>query len=86
MGKLPELFFRRAGTANVSQRALKLFPLVYLLISALPTMIIFISLFQEITLYKGALLAAVLGFSLYSGIIRRQTLVSSKNQSGNQSK
>jgi hypothetical protein len=70
MGKLPELFFRQAGTTNVNQRALKLFPLVYLLISVLTTSIIFTSLFQEVTLYKCALLAVVPGFSLYSGIIR----------------
>jgi hypothetical protein len=77
MGKLPELFFKQTGTTNVNQRALKLFPLVYLLISALPTTITFISLIQEVTLYKGVLLAPILCFSLYSGIIRRQTLASS---------
>lgn len=76
IGKLPELFFRQAGTANVNRRALKLFLLVYLLLSALPITLIVISFFQEVVLYKVVLLAAVLAFSVYSGIIRRQTLVS----------
>jgi len=76
MGKLPELFFRRAGTANVNQRALRLFPFVYLLLSALPLTLVAISFFQEIAAYKVALLVAVLVFSVYTGIIRRQTLLS----------
>jgi hypothetical protein len=74
MGKLPDLFFRQIGTANVNQRALKLFPLVYLLLSVLPRGLIIISLFQAITFYKLALLGAVLAFSVYAGIIRRKTL------------
>ena len=74
IGKLPELFFRRAGTANVNRRALRLFPLVYLLLSVLPITFILISLFQEIAIYKVALLIAVLAFSMYTGIVRGQTL------------
>jgi hypothetical protein len=74
MGKLPELFFRKAGTTNVNQRAQRLFPFPYLLLSALPTVLTVGSLFQEITLYKVFLLTGVLAFSLYTGIIRRQTL------------
>ena len=76
MGKLPELFFKQSGTANVNRRALKLFPFVYLLLSALPITLIAVSFFQEITVYKVALLAADLAFSAYTGIIRRQTLLS----------
>jgi hypothetical protein len=76
MGKLPELFFKQVGTANVNRRALKLFPFVYLLLSALPITLIAISFFQEITVYKVALLAADLAFSVYTGITRRQTLLS----------
>ena len=81
MGKLPELFFRQAGTANVNGRALKLFPLVYLILSALPITLITISFVQETSVYKVALLAAILAFSAYTGITRRQTLLSpsSKN-------
>ncbi len=74
MGKLPELFFRKAGTENVNRRALKLFPLVYLLLSVLPTTLISISFFQEMAIYKAFLLASVVTFSVYSGVIRRQTL------------
>jgi hypothetical protein len=75
IGKLPELFFRQAGTANVNRRALKLFPLVYLLLSALPIALILISLLQEIAVYKFVLLIAVLAFSVCTGIIRRRTLL-----------
>jgi hypothetical protein len=75
MGKLPELFFRKAGTANVNHRALKLFPLVYLLLSALPITLIVISFFQEIAVYKVALLASVSAFSIFTGIVRRKTIV-----------
>lgn len=74
IGKLPELFFRQAGTANVNRRALRLFPFTYLLLSALPTILIVVSFFQDITPYKIALLATILAFSIYTGIVRRQTL------------
>jgi hypothetical protein len=76
IGKLPELFFREAGTANVNRKALRLFPFTYLLLSALPLTLIVISSFKETTVYKVVLLASVLAFSVYTGIIRRQTLVS----------
>jgi hypothetical protein len=75
MGKLPELFFRKGGTANVNRRALKLFPFVYLLLSALPAALLIVSLFQGMSLYKVALLAAVLAFSVYTGAVRRKTLL-----------
>jgi hypothetical protein len=74
MGKLPELFFRETGTENVNRRALKLFPLVYLLLSVLPITLISISFFQEMAIYKAVLLSSVVTFSKYSGVIRRQTL------------
>ena len=76
MGKLPELFFRKAGTANVNRRALKLFPFTYSLLSALPIALIVISFFQGTSVYKVALLTSIIAFSVYTGITRRQTLVS----------
>ena len=76
IGKLPELFFKKAGTANVNRRALKLFPFTYLLLSALPIALIVISLFQETAVYKVMLLVSVLAFSVYTGIIRRRVLLS----------
>ena len=74
MGKLPDLFFKQKGTANVNKRALKLFPFVYLLLSALPIALIAASLFQEISVYKLAILVPILCFSLVAGIIRRHTI------------
>jgi hypothetical protein len=76
IGKLPELFFKKAGTANVNRRALKLFPFTYLLLSALPVALIVISLFQETAVYKVVLLVSVLAFSVYTGTIRRRVLLS----------
>ncbi len=79
MGKLPELFFSKQVVVNVNRRALKLFPLAYLLLSVLPLILVVVSLFQEATVYKVALLVSVLAFSVYTGIVRRKTLVSQKS-------
>jgi hypothetical protein len=84
MGKLPELFFRQAGTANVNRMALRLFPFTYLLLSALPMILTVVSLFQEITVYKILLLAAILLYSVYTGIVRRQTLSNPFNKTKSQ--
>jgi len=74
MGKLPELFFRKAGTANVNRRALKLFPFTYLLLSALPILFVVVSLLQELAVYKVLLLVGLLAFSVYTGLVRWRTL------------
>jgi len=78
MGKLPAFFFRRAGTANVNRRALKLFPFVYLSLSVLPIALMTITTFQQIAAGKLALLAALLVFSIFTGIVRRQILFARK--------
>ncbi len=75
MGKLPELFFGKNGTANVNRRALKVFPFVYLLLSAVPIILTVISFFEEATAYKATLLATILAFSLYTGIVRAKILL-----------
>ncbi len=74
MGKLPDLFFRRAGTANVNRRALRLFPFTYLLLGALPIVLTVVSLTQDVTIYKTVLLAVLVVFSVYTGVVRGQTL------------
>ena len=70
MGKLPDLFFKKTGTVNVNRRALKLFPFVYLILSALPLTLIVVSFFQDTAIYKFVMLASILAFSVYAGIIR----------------
>ena len=75
MGKLPELFFKKGGTANVNRRALKLFRVVYLMLALVPVVALAGSVIQELLLYKVALLAVAIGFSVYTGTIRRATLV-----------
>ena len=75
MGKLPELFFRQKGTANVNRKALRLFPVVFIMLSLVPMFLIIFSVFQEFAIYKIVLLAAILMFTLYSGIVRRKILL-----------
>ena len=75
MGKLPEFFFKESGTANVNKRAQRLFPLIYLLLSALPIALVAISAVGGFSAYKIILLAAILLFSFYTGIVRRKILL-----------
>jgi hypothetical protein len=75
MGKLPELFFKSKGTANVNRRALKLFPFVYVLLSLIPIVLLSFSLIQELITYKLGLLVGIFIFSTYTGIIRRKNLI-----------
>jgi hypothetical protein len=74
IGKLPELFFTKGGTANVNKRAMKQFPFVYLLLSLVPIVFIVISLLDTITIFKITVLILLLIFSVYSGIIRRKSI------------
>ena len=74
MGKLPELFFKKAGTANVNQRALKLFPFVYLLLSAVPLLLSIISFIEQVTAYKFVLILGLFVFSTLTGLTRWRTL------------
>jgi hypothetical protein len=71
---LPELFFTKGGTANVNQKALRLFPLVYLLLSLIPISLMVFSVVQEMVVYKLLLLTALLAFSFYTGTVRRKNL------------
>ncbi len=72
MGKLPELFFKPSGTANVNRRAMKLFTSIYVLLSLVPIALLSFSIAQESTAYKIVILAPLLGFSLISGTVRRK--------------
>jgi hypothetical protein len=74
MGKLPELFFRLSGTANVNRRALRIFSVTYMILTVVPTILIVISLLQTITIYKIGLLIAILAFSINTAAIRRRSL------------
>ncbi len=75
MGKLPDLFFKKDGTANVNRKALRLFPFVYVLLSLVPIGLVVLSIIQEMTLYNTVLLATLLLFSLISGTARSKTLL-----------
>ncbi len=75
MGKLPEFFFKPDGTANVNRKAQRIFLLVFVLLSFVPLAMTAISLIQEPVFFKVAVLTAILGFSIYSGFIRRKILL-----------
>ena len=75
IGKLPELFFGQAGTANVNKKAMNLFPFVYLLLSLVPLVFYAISIMQAMTDFKILALALLLSISLYSGAVRRKSLI-----------
>jgi len=75
IGKLPELFFAKAGTANVNKKAMNLFPFVYLLLSLVPLVFYIVSIIQAITALKIIALALLLSISLYSGAIRRKSIM-----------
>ena len=75
MGKLPELFFTKTTVENMNRKALKLFPFVYLLISVVPLALVSVSLIQHLAIYNVLMLAALVGFSVLTGIIRRKLLV-----------
>ena len=77
MGKLPELFFAKTGTANVNKKAMNLFPFVYLLLSLVPLVFYFISILQAMTALKILAFAMLLSISLYSGAIRRKSIINS---------
>jgi cobalamin synthase len=74
-GKLPELFFGKSGTENVTRSGLKMFPFVYGLLSLLPMVLLIISFAQELVIFKFVIIFLLLFISLYSGIIRRKILV-----------
>ena len=75
IGKLPELFFRKAGTANVNKKAMKLFPFVFLLLSLVPIILFVVSIIQTMTVLKILTLALLLSFSIYSGAIRKKAII-----------
>jgi hypothetical protein len=75
IGKLPEFFFKKEGAANVSQRAQKVFKLVFVLLSLAPLLLGALSMMQEFLIYKSILFTFILGFSVFSGTIRRKTLL-----------
>ncbi len=75
IGKLPELFFAKGGTANVNKRAMKQFPFIYLLLSLVPLVFIVVSIIETITILKITVLILLLMFSVYSGVIRRKSIL-----------
>jgi hypothetical protein len=75
IGKLPELFFAKAGTANVNKKAMYLFPYVYLLLSLVPLVFYIISIIQAMTVLKIMALAMLLSISLYSGAVRKKSIM-----------
>jgi hypothetical protein len=73
-GKLPELFFLKSGTENVTNKGLKMFPYYFIVISLLPTAVLSYSIIDKFTSDKMAVLILIVIFSIWSGIVRRKLL------------
>ena len=72
---MPGLFFAKTGTENVNRKAMNLFPFVYLLLSLVPIVLNVVSIIQVVTALKIIALAMLLSISLYSGAIRRKSIM-----------
>jgi hypothetical protein len=70
IGKLPELFFRKKGNANVNKAAMRLFPFIYMLLSVLPVVLIVYSLVQGLLILKVFLLSSIIVYSVTAGAAR----------------
>jgi hypothetical protein len=77
LGKLPELFFTKTTVENlnVNRKALKLFPLVYILLSLVPLVLTAFSIVQNFSIFNILLFSALAGFSILTGAIRRKVLI-----------
>ena len=77
MGKLPDLFFTKTPKEklNMNRKAFKLFPFVYLLLSAVPIAIVAVSIIQQFAIYNLVLLAVLIAFSVLTGILRSKVLI-----------
>jgi hypothetical protein len=75
MGKLFDAFFTKAGTDNLNRKARRLFPYVFLLLSAVPIALTVVSIFLEFAIFKLVLLVALIAFSVVSGVARRKVLL-----------
>jgi len=78
-GKLPELFFFEDGTENVDVKGLKMFPYIFVLISLIPIAFLIFSIFNHYTTIKLVVLVLLFGFSIFSGLVRRELFIKKKN-------
>jgi hypothetical protein len=79
MGKLPDLFFTKTSIQdlNINRKALKLFPFVYIFLSAVPIAFTVVSIVQHFTVYNLGLLVSLTVFSVLTGVLRRKILIKS---------
>jgi hypothetical protein len=77
MGKLPDLFFTKTTikNLNINRKALKLFPFVYILLSVIPISLTAVSILQHYSTYSIVIFAALIAFSVLTGILRRKMLI-----------
>jgi hypothetical protein len=74
-GKLPELFFSKTGTENVDATGLRMFPYIYGVMTFVPTILLIVSLLNQFTLFKIIVLILLIGFSVFSGAVRKKLLL-----------
>ena len=77
MGKLPDLFFTKETieNLNINKKGVKLFPFVYLCLSVVPIIFSAVSIFLHYTIFSAMILIVLIGFSVFTGIVRRKMLI-----------
>jgi hypothetical protein len=77
MGKLPDLFFTKTTleNLNINRKAVKLFPFVYLCLSVVPIVFTAVSMLMHYSIYSVMILIVLIGFSVFTGVIRRKMLI-----------
>jgi Ni,Fe-hydrogenase I cytochrome b subunit len=79
IGKLPELFFWKSGTENVTNEGLKTFPYYFIAMTVLPTALLSYSIIDKYAFEKMVVLIFIIIFSIWSGIARRKLLLKRSN-------
>jgi len=74
-GKLPELFFRKDGTDNVTKNGVKTFFFLFPLMSLLPAILVSVSIIENFSYEKLVVLILIMTFSLWSIIVRKNIIL-----------
>jgi len=73
-GKLPELFFRKDGTDNVTKNGIKMFFFLFPLMSLVPAVLVSLSIIDQFSYEKVVVLILIIMFSSWSIIVRKNIL------------
>jgi len=73
-GKLPQLFFRKDGTDNVTKNGIKMFFFLLPLMSLVPAVFVSLSIIDQFSYEKVVVLILIMIFSSWSIIVRKDIL------------